>query len=282
MLLLYAILPDHTPTGDIMKTVIFCFTALLIATSSILTSTPANAKSISFDMLSATPSGSWQIREDIETNRKGKQTGTTIKSSMLGSEMRDGKKYYWIEMAIDSFKVGRKGKRKATGDQAIIKSLIAADLMQGDPANVMSNLRGFGTETIIQSGNEDPMRMADTSGMMAGIMQATQAEIKYDFEDQGSEQVSVAGGDFKTKKIGGLGSVEMKILFKKIRVESDSTMWLSNKVPFGTVKIESTTTTNGKASTISSQLLEYGKSGAVSQITKEPKDMPKMPNIFGG
>jgi hypothetical protein len=74
----------------------------------------------------------------------------------------------------------------------------------------------------------------------------------------------------------------MNIIIKKIRVESDSIMWLSAKVPFATVKIEGTTTTNGKVSTNTSELLEYGIVGSNSLITKEPKDMPEIPNLFGG
>jgi hypothetical protein len=248
----------------------------------LLSSESAVAKGPSFNMLKVTPSGSWQLREEIVTNHKGKKTGTSIKSSMLGSEMRDGEKYYWIEMAIDSFKVRKNGKRKKSGDRAIIKSLIPASTLAGDPANVLSNLRGFGTEIIVQNGNEDPMRMSDSGGMLAGIMQATQAEIVFDFEDKGKESVSVAAGTFNADKTHGVGSVEMKVIFKKVRVESDTTMWLSSKVPFGTVKTEGTSSLNGKVSTISSELIEYGASGAVSEITKEPKDMPAMPNLFGG
>lgn len=260
-----------------MKTVIFSLLTILA-----LSSTPANAAGISFNMLSATPEGSWQLREDIETNHKGKRSGSTIKSSMLGSEMRDGKKHYWIEMAIDTFKISRKDKRKKTGKRAVIKSLIPAEMFSDDPANVLNNLRGFGVETIIQNGDEEPMRMADTSGMMAGMMQMTQAEMVFDFEPAGNETVEVPAGTFNAQKVNGSGSVSMKILFKKLNVETDSTVWLSSKVPFGTVKVEATSTTNGKASSNSSQLLEYGKSGAVSEITREPKDMPQMPNIFGG
>ncbi|MFT5573131.1 MAG: hypothetical protein ACI9FR_002064 [Cryomorphaceae bacterium] len=260
-----------------MKNLIF---SLLI--TFLLSSDPAAAKGPSFNLLKATPTGSWQLREEIVTNHKGKRTGSSIRSSMLGSEMRDGEKYYWIEMAINSFKIKKNGKRKKTGDRAIVKSLIPAATLEGDPANVMSNLRGFGTEIIVQNGKEDPMRMSDSGGMLAGIMQVTQAEIVFDFEDQGKESVSVPGGDFKANKTHGVGSVEMKVIFKKIRVESDTTMWLSSKVPFGTVKTEGTSSLNGKVSTISSEVIEYGASGAASEITKEPKDMPKMPDIFGG
>ena len=47
------------------------------------------------------------------------------------------------------------------------------------------------------------------------------AEIVFDFEDLGRDKVSVAGGEFNATKMRGTGSVEMKIVFKKMRVESD-------------------------------------------------------------
>lgn len=253
-------------------------TFLLLLTTSLFVTT-AHAEKVNFDLLAASPVGSWQVREDIVTDAKGRQTGTTIRTSMLGAEERNGETHYWIEIGIDSFKVNKKGQRKADGDRAIIKSLIPKSTMVGDPANVLSNLRGFGIETIMQSGNDKPMRMGNSQNMMSGMMAAFNTEIKYDFTDQGTETVTVPAGDFSTRKINGQGSVSMKVVFKKINVESDSTMWLSSKVPFGTVKTEGTSTTNGKQDSFSSALLEYGMSGAKSEITGEPEDLPEMPNL---
>ncbi|RBP53060.1 hypothetical protein [Arenicella xantha] len=245
---------------------------------------PANAQ-VDFNLLASTPSGSWQLREDTETDAKGRQTGSSIRTSMLEREVRDGKAYYWIEVAMDSYKISKKGKRKPQGDRAIIKTLIPESTLKADPANVLNNLRGFGVETIVQSGNEAPMRMGDTDGMMAGVMKAFNTEIEFDFESLGNESVTVPAGDFSAQKIRGQGSVSMKVMFKKINVESDNTSWLSTKVPFGTVKVDGTTTTNGKESRYESQLVEFGMNGAKSEITAEPKDMPEMPklgDLFGG
>jgi len=257
-----------------LRFITILFTGLVL----LLSGLDSQARSINFDLLAATPVGSWQVREDTETNHKGKQRVSRIRSSLVGSETRDGEKHFWVEMALESFKVKKNGKRKQEGDRVIIKSLIPASTFSADPENVMNNLRGFGTETIIQNGNEDPMRM-NTGGMMAGMMGAMQTEVNYDFESLGSEQVTLESGTFDTSKIQGIGSVEMKVVFKKIKVDSDTTMWLSKKVPFGTVKIAGITTTNGKQSTNSSELLEFGLSGAKSEITKEPTDMPEMPNM---
>lgn len=256
----------------------------MLVTFVLLSLSPAAAQ-VDFNLLAASPSGSWQLREDVETDAKGRQTGSSIRTSMLNSEMRDGKKYYWIEIAIDSYKITKKGKRKAQGDRAVIKSLIPESTLTEDPGNVLNNMRGFGIETIMQSGNEDPMRMGDTGGMMSGMMKAFNTEMEYDFEPLGNETVTVPAGEFSSQKYRGQGSVSMKVMFKKINVESDNTVWLSSKVPFGTVKVDGTSTTNGKESQYASQLIEFGMSGAESEITKEPTDMPEMPNLgdlFGG
>ena len=241
----------------------------------------AYASDFSFNMLDATPIGSWQVRDNVDTNHKGKSTASNIRTSLLGSEIRDGKKHYWIEMVIDSFKIDRKGKRKPNGDKMIMKSLVPESIMGADPSNVMGNLRGFGVETIMQSGNNDPIRMSNTGGMMAGMLKSMNIEINYDFKPLGSEKISVTAGDFNASKVQGSGSTSAKILFKKIHVESNSTVWFSSKVPFGTVKLVGSSVTNGKKSTFTSELLEFGTSGAKSLITKEPTDMPTMPNIFG-
>lgn len=240
-----------------------------------------SARAQSFDILGASPVGSWQTREQIDTNRKGKQTGTKIKTSMIGKEQRNGKLHYWIEMEVDSFKIKKNGKRKSVGKTAIIKSLVPATMFKDDPENVIGNLRAFGVETIIQNGDEKPMKMSASSGLIGSAMKMANVEIQHDYTELGTETVSVKAGQFNTSKMKGVGSVSSKILFKKVKVESDSTVWMSRKVPFGIVKLEGSTVTNGKETSQSAELLEYGTSGAKSAITGTPQEMPKIPNLFG-
>ena len=114
-----------------------------------IASAAAHAEQPSFDLLASSPTGSWQLREDIDTNHKGKQTVSVIKTSILGSEVRNGKTFYWVEMGMDIFKVNKKGKRKAKGKRTIVKSLIAEEVLSGESANVMQNIRGFGEEVIL-------------------------------------------------------------------------------------------------------------------------------------
>lgn len=254
---------------------------VLISSSFLLVSNLVYAKGVQFNILSSTPVGSWQLREDTTTDHKGRSQVGVLRTSMLDKEQRNGEDHYWVEMEMSNFKVSKKGKRKKNGDSVIFKVLIAQSAFNSNPGNIMMNLQGFGAEMIMQSGKGDPMRMTGAGGFMGGLMKSLGVKVNHDFQDLGRESVSVAAGEFDTNKIQGSGTTTAKVLFKNINVASDSTAWLSTKVPFGMVKSEGTSTTNGKDSTHSSQLLEFGLSGAVSKITKTPQEMPKMPDIGG-
>jgi len=251
---------------------------LLIALLSIA-ATPALSEGVDFNFLESTPVGSWQLREDMTTDQKGRQTIATTRSSLVGEEMRDGERHFWLEMQIDTFKVDRKGKRKPKGDTAIVKTLVAESAFSADPANTLGNVRAFGKEIIMQTGDDDPIRLTGAGGMAESMLQSMGANITYSYAFVGDEEISVPAGSFSTRRIQGTGSTEMKVVFKKISVTSDNTVWLSDDVPFGMVKSEGESITNGKASTHSSVLLEHGTSGAVTQITKTPQDLPGMPGL---
>jgi hypothetical protein len=240
----------------------------------------SQAQSVSFNLLDATPIGSWQLRQDPTTDKKGRKSIMETRSSLLSKESRDGETHYWVEMVIDNYKVKKNGSRKKEGEQVVVKTLISETLMNGDPANVMTNMRGFGAELIIQSGDQDPMRMSGSGGMFGAVMKAMGTEVNYDFNELGDESVTVPAGSFDARKIQGRGVTESKIVFKKIRVESESTVWWSAKVPFGIVKSEGHSITNKKKSVHSSELMEYGPSGATSLITKQPTDMPNLSDMF--
>ena len=253
-------------------------TNTLVALLLTMVATTASSEGLDYNFMQATPIGSWQLREDTNTDHKGRQTVTETRSSLVGEEMRDGEKHYWIEMTMNSFKV-KKGKRKSSGDTIIFKSLVPESVFKDDPANAVNNLRAFGKEMIMQTGDQDPIRMTGAGGMAESMMQAMGTKISYTYDFVGDEDVTVKAGSFPVRKIQGTGSTEMKVIFKKISVTSSNTAWISDRVPFGMVKAEGESTTNGKKSTHSSELLEYGDSGAVSQITKTPEELPAMPNM---
>jgi hypothetical protein len=252
---------------------------LLFALLFIAFNTRSFASEVSFDFMSSSPVGSWQLREQIDTDHKGRKTAMLMRTSMIAKENRNGKPHYWIEVGMDSFKISKKGKRKANGKRVVMKSLVRESTLIGDPANVLTNLRTFAIETIMQSGDRKPMRMTNAGGFMDGTMKMMNTEIKYDFQSLGNESVNVKAGQIDTQKIRGTGSVDMKILFKKLHIDSDTTIWISEEVPFGTVKMQGTAVTNGKSSEQIGELLEYGSSGALSEITQAPEDMPVLPKL---
>lgn len=131
----------------------------------------------------------------------------------------------------------------------------------------------------MQSGDQDPIRITGAGGMAESMMQSMGTKISYTYDLIGDEDVTVPAGSFPARKIQGTGTAEMKVIFKKVSVTSNNTAWLSDQVPFGMVKSEGESITNGKTSSHSSELLEYGDSGAVTQITKTPEDLPAMPNM---
>lgn len=239
------------------------------------------AKGIGFDLLDSTPVGSWQEREETTVNHKGRTTVSVMRTSLLGKETRNGEDYVWMEVAMEGYKVKKNGKRKKDGERTVLKALIPESVFKNDPSNVLTNVRGFGEEIIVQSGKEKPMRLSGAGGLFDGMMKAMGTEVNYAYEAVGSESVTVPAGEFSAQKMQGSGSTESKVVFKTIKVESETTAWLSQKVPFGIVKAQGSSTINGKRSTHTTQLLSFGASGAKSEIVGEPQDMPNLGDIFG-
>ena len=234
----------------------------------------------SLSYLEATPVGSWQLREDINTDHKGRQTVNSVRTSMVASEQRDGERHYWVEMVIDAYKLKKNGKRKKIGEQTVVKSLMSETALTSDPANAIANLRGLGKEIIMQNGDEDPLIIRGAGGIAGAMMQSLGTEVTFEFEEQGSETVAVAAGEFEARKLHGKGSAESKIMFSKIKVESDTVLWFSGEVPFGIVRSEGTSVINGKDNSHTMELLEFGTEGAVSLITKTPQELPSIPGLF--
>ena len=153
-----------------------------------------------------------------------------------------------------------------------MKALIAESALNGDPANLASNLTGYGKEIIIQTGDAQPMRIRE-GGMFGGMMmQALGIQIDYQFTKLGNEKVETPAGEFKAEKFAGTGSAEGRILLQKISVQSESEIWMTPDVPFGFARSVSTETVNGKPGSSQSQVTSYGMDGGVSKITGEPMD----------
>jgi len=241
------------------------------------------AFSASYDFAKSTPVGSWQLRQEITLDEKGKGQLMEIKTSMVGEEKRADVDYVWIELAMNSFKYKNGKKGAAAGETTLVKILIEKAMLKGNPEDIVNNLRGMGKEIIMQQGDADPMKIEE-GGMLGGaLMQALGMEVDYQFNESGSEKVETAAGSYKCKVVEGTGSVTAKILFKTIKVDSTVKQWLCNDVPFGIVKSETSSTTDGKTSTTSAILLDSGMKGAVSQIKGEAQSLsvPGLSDLFG-
>lgn len=256
----------------------------LITVAVTLCITASSLFSASYNLQKSTPVGSWQLRQELTIDSRGHTQMNEIKTSVVGKESREDVDYLWVEMAMDAFRVKDGAKGRSTGEHVVIKVLVEKSLFKGSAEDVFSNLRGLGSEIIMQTGDSEPI-LIENGGMIGGAMlQALGTEINYQFDETGSEKITVPAGKFKCKIVEGSGTVETKILFKTLRIKSDSKQWTSDKVPFGIVKIESTSTMNGEMTTVKAELLDFGKSGAESEIKATPQklEIPSLKSLFGG
>ncbi|MBT8132799.1 MAG: hypothetical protein KJO35_11055 [Gammaproteobacteria bacterium] len=226
----------------------------------------------SFNVTSTTPVGSWVEREQRTVDHRNRETVSIIRQTMVESEQRDGELHYWIETESTNYKVKKKGVRKQQGDTAIVKVLVPASTLDGDPANLVNNLSGFGKEIIFQNGSQQPMRMREGGTMADLMLKALGVKVDYTFESLGRESVNIPAGEFRAEKFAGSGSVETRMLLKKITVESQSEVWLTPDIPFGFARMVSNDLVNGKSQTSQAEVTQFGTSGGVSKIVGEPVD----------
>ena len=212
---------------------------------------------IDFDFLASTPVGSWQEREQVVEDG-GKESVSVVRVKYLGDEERGGETFAWIETEMSNFKV-KKGQRKPQGEPMAVKFLMKKSLLEGDVVNAVGAFSDLAAEIIMQTGDNQPMRIKGAGSMMDAMTQ-------------------------DCDRYRGQGTSTVKVMIKTITVESRSSQWLSDEVPFGIVKVVSDDTVNGKTQHSESRLLAFGTSGAASVITGEPQDleMPSLGGIFGG
>lgn len=231
------------------------------------------------DFIASTPVGSWQLREDITTDEKGRQTVMLVKTSMLEKINFQGAPHYWIEVTMESYRL-RKGKRKAQGEPVVMKTLVEASVISENPENVAANLQKFGKEIILQSGNGDPMRIAEGGALAQMMMKSLGVSVDYSYTEAGTKVVEVPAGKFNCTVMRGEGTTEVRVIMRKISVASRIESCTSGQVPFGVVAYATVSTENGKETRSEARLMEFGKTGAVSSITRAPVDMPEIPKLF--
>jgi hypothetical protein len=260
-------------------------TTITIAIAAVMLLTGAGAQaddSLEFDFLGSTPVGAWQEREQT-TTRGGKEVVTVMRIKYLGDEERDGETYAWIENEMASFKV-KKDRRKPQGDPVYVKFLVSKSVLEGDVVNAIGAFNDLAVEVIMQTGDQQPMRIKGAGSAMSGLAQSIGFQVDYELTRDGSETVTVPAGTFECERYRGQGSATAKVLVKTINVESRSNQWVSEEVPFGVVRVVSDDTINGKPQQSEARLTAYGRSGASSRITGEPQDLDMSPleGLFGG
>jgi hypothetical protein len=241
----------------------------------------ALAAQIKLDVLSATPKGSWQEREQTTTEDNGAKRVLAIKTAMVGSEIRGGEPYLWIEMELKPTRIDKKGRAKED-PKVIAKLLVRQWFFDLDLGNVLCNPFPFAQEIIVQTTeSEIPVRYYGKGLQKIGDL--LQLGTKFQWKQLPNETVVAAGESIDAVHLQGGATEDTRALLRKVQVETSADFWYSEKVPFGMLKGE-VKSPNGKAETWVSELKGYGSSGAVSQITKTPKDDTghgKLFEIFG-
>ncbi len=244
----------------------------MLAATTLLLAAASPAAAADFDLLAHTPVGSWQVREEVRTDHKGKQSVTVVKTKMLEQTGSD----YWMEVETQAYKVKGNGDRKANGPPAVLKVLVEQDALKADANNVLRNLTGIGKEIIMQTGDAQPMRVREGGMLASAMMESFGAQLSFSFAQTGEESVQVPAGTFSAKTFEGEASADFKIMLSRVQVQSETQTWYSTEVPFGTVKSVTDATVNGKPEHTESTLVEYGATGAASVITQEPMEMPSL------
>ncbi len=224
-------------------------------------------QALAFDLSASAQVGAWQEREETTRNHKGKVTGVSVVwMGVTQAETIQGVDHLWFEVRSQNFKVNRRGDRKPKGDVAIMKTLVEVSALQ-NLENPMNNLHKFAKDIVMQQGNSQPIRLTGGGMMAQGMLQAFGSNIDFSYEDTGiDDQIEVPAGTFSARKMLGRGTAEFSIVIRTMRIESETQTWVNADVPLAVVKQETQSSTNGKLSTISSELLRYGDTGAVSML----------------
>lgn len=243
-----------------------------------------------FDMAATMPVGAWQEREEITRNAKGKETNRVrLWMGVVGEETVGGVRHLWFEARTRTYKVKRNGEVVRKGkEQAVMQTQVEASALE-DFNNPMANFRKYAKKIIVQNGEgEKPMLIEGAGGLADSMMKAFGTNMDYEISDTGErEAVTTPAGTIDAQKWAGTASVEMKVLIRKIKVDSEIESWMSEDVPFGVVRQNIKNVTNGKASATDSELIGFDMEGATSSIDRAQAEtlqipgfsLPKLPKL---
>jgi hypothetical protein len=227
---------------------------------------------VPFDLLAATPVGSWQRQESVNTDSDGNRLLSVIETGLLGEETRGGVPLVWVQTEVQVYRLGAAGAREPSGDRTVVQALVersalAAGTLGGD------YLRRLGREVIYQVGSEPPTRVSGAGQIAAAMASMSGTNTTPVLTPQGRETVTVAGARFDAHRLGSTFQSNAQLLGHRVTVDMQGTLWLSPTVPFGFVRSDTREVVNGVPSTTRSELISFGTSGAVSKITGTPRSL---------
>ena len=209
--------------------------------------------------------GSWVTTE--ERIQRGKKTEIVqVTRSLVGEETIDGKRHLWMEVKTQNYKTNRKGELKTKGDMGHMKILMDTSVFDGSFTSGMKNIQKIARKMYIKNGDQ-VMDMSGGGALADMLMKASNAEFNFQTTDLGeSREFDTPLGQVTAHKYRAVGGGQMKVLIKTVKIQSEIDMWMSDKIPFGTVESHGTSVVNGKSETSTSRILAAGNSGAVSEI----------------
>ncbi len=248
------------------------FRLLIVAIACLFTASISMAMEMP-NYLASTPVGSWVTME--ETTTRGKKTEVMeMTRSLVGEENVDGKRHLWIEMKTQTYKVNRKGIRKAHGDPAIIKLLTDASVFNGNAANILGNIRNLAVRMYVKNGDK-VMDLSGGGAFADAMLQATGTSMDFKMTDLNERRnIETPLGTVSANLYQGVGEASVKVLIKTVNTRTETQMWLSDEVPFGLVESTSKTTINGNEESGSSRIVAVGMSGAASEIDENSAANP--------
>ncbi|MCS4540839.1 MAG: hypothetical protein HY929_00725 [Euryarchaeota archaeon] len=176
----------------------------------------------------------WKVGQWVQYNvkdREGKES--TMKYSIVGSEVIEGKTYFWYEMKVET----AQGK-------SILKYLFSPDL---------SEIK----RVVVKSGDQPAVEMpASFFGQYKKSAQTAPSQSTVETGKVGTEVINVPAGTFTCIHY---------------RTTTDSTTfdsWISGKVPI--IAMVKSAGSDG----FTMGLIEYGTTGAQTEITETPQQMP--------
>lgn len=240
---------------------------------------------VPFDLLAATPIGSWQRQESTNTDNDGNRLLSVIETGLLGEEIRDGVPLVWVQTEVQVYRLDAAGAREPSGERTVVQALVERSALAAGIVGGGDYLRRLGREVIYQVGSEVPTRVSGAGQIAAAMAALSGINTTPVLTLEGRETADVAAGRFDTHRLSSTFQSNAQVLGHGMSIDLQGTVWLSPAVPFGFVRSDTREVVNGVPSTSRAELVAFGTSGAVSKITGTPRNLEiprEWRSVFGG